>query len=340
MSLWLAAFVAVAPVLCFLAALLWLDGYKLLRPSAVVLALLAGVAMALVSYGLSDVLLNALGLGIDRASYSRNVAPLVEELLKALVIVALIRTSRVGFLVDGAIYGFAVGSGFALFENLHYLQVAQSAGLATWVVRGFGTAIMHGGTTALFTVMALTVLARRPGAGAAAYLPGLLLAVLMHGAFNRLGHMPQVATLVIVVLVPASLLVAFHLGERALSHWLGTGFDRDAEMLELINSGEFASSPPGQYIGALKRNLEGPMVADVLCYLRVYTELALRAKGLLMMRESGFVASGMDADTKARFDELHYLEGSIGAAGMRALQPLMHTSREDLWQLYMLQKSE
>ena len=110
-------------------------------------------------------------------------------------------------------------------------------------------------------------------------------------------------------------------------------------MLELINSGDFASSPPGQYIGALKRNLDGPMLADLLCYLRVYTELALRAKGVLMMRESGFVAAGMDADTKARFDELRYLEGSIGAAGMRALQPLMHTSREDLWQLYMLQKS-
>jgi hypothetical protein len=337
MSLWLATLVAIAPMLCFLAGLLWLDGYKLLRPAAVGMALLAGAMAALLSYGLSDLLLN--GLGIDHAGYSRNVAPPAEELLKALVIVALIRSSRVGFLVDGAIYGFAVGSGFALLENLHYLQIAQSAGLATWIVRGFGTAIMHGGTTALFTLAALTVLARRPGAGIAAYLPGLLLALLMHGAFNRLGHVPQVATLVIVVLVPTSLLIAFHLGERALSQWLGTGFDKDAEMLELINSGDFAGSPPGQYIGALKRNLDGPMVADLLCYLRVYTELALRAKGLLMMRESGFEASGMDEETRERFAELHYLEGSIGPAGMRALQPLMHTSREDLWQLYMLQKS-
>ena len=225
-------------------------------------------------------------------------APLSEELLKALVIVALIRASRIGFLVDGAIYGFAVGSGFALFENLHYLQIAQNAGLATWIVRGFGTAIMHGGTTALFTVMALTVLARRPQAGAAAFVPGLLVAVLMHGAFNHLGHVPQVATLVIVVLVPASLLVAFHLGEKALGQWLGSGFDKDAEMLDLITSGDFANSPPGVYLAALKRNLDGPLVADILCYLRVYTELSLRAKGLLMMRESGFVAPGMDDETR------------------------------------------
>ena len=337
MNLWIATLVAIAPVLCFLAGLLWLDGYKLLRPSAVALALAAGVGVALVSYGFASLLLH--NLDMERVTYSRYVAPITEELLKALVIVALIRASRIGFLVDGAIYGFAVGSGFALFENLHYLKIAQDAGLATWIVRGFGTAIMHGGTTALFTVMALTVLARRPSAGAAAYVPGLLVASLMHGAFNHLGHMPQVATLVIVVLVPTALLVAFHLGERALSQWLGSGFDKDAEMLELITEGDFASSPPGAYLAALKRNLEGPMVADILCYLRVYTELSLRAKGLLMMRESGFVAEGMDEDTKARFDELRYLEDSIGSAGMRAMQPLMHMSRQDLWQLYVLEKS-
>jgi hypothetical protein len=338
MNPWIATLVALAPVLCFLAGLLWLDGYKLLRPSAVALALGAGVVAGLASYGFADLLMD--GLDLRRSAYSRWVAPLTEELLKALVIVALIRASRIGFLVDGAIYGFAVGSGFALFENIHYLQIAQDAGLATWIVRGFGTAIMHGGTTALFTVMALTVLARRPQAGAAAFVPGLLVAVLMHGAFNHLGHMPQVATLVIVALVPASLLVAFHLGERALSQWLGSGFDKDAEMLDLITSGDFASSPPGVYLAALKRNLDGPLVADILCYLRVYTELSLRAKGLLMMRESGFVASGMDDETRARFDELRWLEGSIGSAGMRSMQPLMHMSRQDLWQLYMLEKSE
>jgi len=33
------------------------------------------------------------------------------------------------------------------------------------------------------------------------------------------------------------------------------------------------------------------VVADLLCYLRLHTELALRAKGILMMRESGFEAT-------------------------------------------------
>src|SRR5512135_1298324 len=99
MNPWLATLVAIAPVLCFLAGLLWLDGYKLLRPQAVAMALAAGILAALLSYGVSDLLLH--GFDLRRLTYSRYVAPLAEEVLKGLVIVALVRASRIGFLVDG-----------------------------------------------------------------------------------------------------------------------------------------------------------------------------------------------------------------------------------------------
>ena len=80
----------------------------------------------------------------------------------------------------------------------------------------------------------------------------------------------------------------------------------------------------------------GPLLADVLCYLRVYTELSLRAKGLLMMRENGFEAA-LDDETKARLAELRYLEGSIGKTGLLAVRPLLRMNPKDLWQIYMLE---
>ena len=65
---------------------------------------------------------------------------------------------------------FRVGCGFALIENLYVLWNAPDAGLATWVVRGFGTAIMHGGATAIVAVIGMirvskieNMSARRPG---------------------------------------------------------------------------------------------------------------------------------------------------------------------------------
>jgi hypothetical protein len=106
-------------------------------------------------------------------------------------------------------------------------------------------------------------------------------------------------------------------------------------MLSLINSGGLSDSPVGRYLTQLKEKFQGPVVADLVCYLRLHTELALRAKGVLMMRENGFEVP-IDEPTREKFVEMTYLEKSIGATGRRALQPMLHMSHKDLWQLYML----
>ncbi|MEO8778748.1 MAG: hypothetical protein ABI389_08745 [Rhodanobacter sp.] len=79
------------------------------------------------------------------------------------------------------------------------------------------------------------------------------------------------------------------------------------------------------------------VVADLLCDLQLYVELALYAKGTLMLRESG-IDVPIDEETRAKLQEMEYLERSVGRAGLMTLQPLMHTSRRDLWQLHMLGK--
>jgi hypothetical protein len=79
------------------------------------------------------------------------------------------------------------------------------------------------------------------------------------------------------------------------------------------------------------------VVADLLCYLRLYTELALRAKGNLLMSESGFDVP-VDEATTAKFAEMRYLEKSIGRTGLLAIHPMCHMSHKDLWQLNMLEE--
>src|SRR6185503_13843573 len=123
--------------------------------------------------------------GMDFVPYTRYVAPVMEELLKAAIVVLLIRTHRIGFLVDAAIVGFATGTGFAMLENLLYLRLAPDAPLGAWLVRGFGTAIMHGGTTAIFGVMGLALVERAGRTGVLAFVPGFLVAVALHSAFNH-----------------------------------------------------------------------------------------------------------------------------------------------------------
>jgi len=331
----LPALVGLMPVLAFLGALLYLDSYKLVKLPAVIAIVVCGAMVAGISYEANAFVLDL--VRIDIVHYSRYVAPIIEELLKGLVIVALIRMHRIGFLVDAAIFGFAVGTGFALVENLYYLRLAPNAGMGTWIVRGFGTAIMHGGATAIFAVMGLAMLERAKRANVTDLLPGFALAVALHSGYNHLSHEPRLATLAILLVLPPLLYVVFERSEKSVGGWLGQGFDADTEMLELINSGRLSDSPVGQYLHTMKDKFHGPVVADLLCYLRIYTELALHAKGILMMRENGFDIE-VDEATKAKFTEMRYLESSIGKTGLLAIQPMCHMSHKDLWQLYMLGK--
>ncbi|MEO8485229.1 MAG: PrsW family glutamic-type intramembrane protease [Betaproteobacteria bacterium] len=329
------ALVGLLPVLLFLATLVWLDSYKLVSMRLVVLVLACGVAVAVACYFVNGELIARSGL--DFATYSRYVAPAVEELAKALVVVALIRLNRIGFLVDAAILGFAVGAGFAILENLQFQRMLPDAGVGTWIVRGFGTAIMHGGATAIFAIMAVAMIERLGGGKPLALVPGLALAILLHAAFNRLADYPLVATLAVIVVLPALMAAVFQRSERAVGDWLGRGFDTDTAMLASIHSGNFADSPTGRYLDSLRTRFKGPVVADLLCYVRIHTELALRAKGVLMMRENGFDMPVDDA-TRDKFAELAYLEKSIGTTGLLALKPMLHMSQRDLWQLTMLGK--
>src|SRR5450432_1903881 len=329
------ALVGLLPVSGFLASLLYLDSYKLVKLRAIIAVVACGAIVAGASY-----FTNGYAIGwtkLDLAHFSRYVAPITEELLKGLVIVALIRLHRIGFLVDAAIFGFAVGTGFATVENLYFLHLVPNAGIATWIVRGLGTAIMHGGATAIFAVMSLGLLERTPGATVRALIPGYGVAVVLHSAFNHLLTSPQIAMLAILVVLPPLFYIVFQRSEKAVGDWLGKGFDADTEMLELINSGRLSDSPVGEYLTTLKSKFKGPVVADLICYLRLYTELALRAKGILMMRESGFEVP-VDEETRAKFAEMRYLESSIGKTGLLAIQPMCHMNHRELWQLYMLGK--
>ena len=327
------ALLGLLPVCCFLAALVYLDSYKLVPMRWILAAIGMGCLAVVVSYPI-NVGVGGL-LGIDFVSLTRYFAPVVEEMLKALIIVALIRSNRIGFLVDAAIFGFAVGTGFAIFENLFYLQYSPNMLLGTWIVRGFGTAIMHGGATAVFAIVAHTLLGQHPGKGWVVLLPGFVVAVIVHSLFNHFFFPPVINTLVVLASLPVLLAVVFQFSEKSVSDWLGMGFDADTELLELINSGEFSASKVGLYLNSLKEKFEGPVVVDLLCYLRLHTELSIRAKGLLMMREQGFMDKPGE-ETRAKLEELKFLESSIGTTRLLARKPFMQMSQKDLWQVYVL----
>lgn len=324
------------PVLFFSLVLYFLDNYKLVKFRAVLEALLAGCSAAIFCFFLNRWALSL--LHFSSVSYARYLAPVVEELAKVIYLVYLFRKKRVGFMVDAAILGFALGAGFALFENITYLYYLTDSNPLYWVIRGFGTAIMHGGNVALIGILAKRLADRRGFERFTFFLPGLGLAITLHSLFNHLLlHLQFLSSFIFLVGLPPLVFFVFGRSEKSLRQWLDTGFSTDLELLEMTRTGTVLKSNLGQYLQSLKDRIPGEILADMLCYLRVFIELSIKAKGILLMSEAGFTVPP-DLEVKDKFQELKYLEKSIGLLGKRILSPLLHTSTRDLWQLHMLKK--
>lgn len=327
--------ISLLPVLVFLVALVWLDSFRLVHRRRVLLGLVAGAVGALLSYLINTVILDLTGL--PTVTFAILAAPLVEETCKGAWVAWQIRQKQVGFLIDAAILGFATGAGFAIVENIYYLQNLAEVPLLVWLIRGLGTALMHGGTTALLAVY-LRGRGDRSVSGPP-WVGAVFLATLLHAAFNRFMTEPIVATGVMLLVLPVLMVLVYRHGEQRLRAWLGRGFDRDTELLSLINEGQVQQTPLGRYLLSLRENFRPDTVADMLCLLRLQVELSLRAKGLLILREQG-LDPAPDPLLAEKLVELRWLEASIGRTGLLAMRPICHWRGADYWQRHLLEERE
>ncbi|MCW8985956.1 MAG: PrsW family intramembrane metalloprotease [Thermoanaerobaculales bacterium] len=327
--------VGLLPVFSFLLALILLDSFKLVK-----LRIVAGLIVAGGLGAGASLIVNSwleIAFDLDMATLVRYVAPPTEEILKSVVIIYLFARHRVAFLVDSAIIGFAVGAGFAAAENIHYFVALEENGVAMWVVRGFGTALMHGSVSALVAIISKQLVERRGGPNPWVFLPGLALAVVLHSAFNHFFIAPTATTVLILIVLPVFFVAVFHFSEARTREWLGTGFDTDAELLESITAGRASDSRIGAYLVELRERFPPSTVVDMVCLLRLRLELSIRAKGILIARQAGFEVPA-DPDMEGRFTELKFLEHSVGRTGLLAMSPLFHFSDRDLWQYHMIGK--
>ncbi len=330
----LEALVGLGPVLLFLFGLLYLDSFKLVGFATVGGVLLLGGLAAVLSYFVSGPVMDAAHISFEQ--YSRYFAPVVEESLKASVMVYLFARNRIGFMVDAAILGVAVGAGFSLFENVYYAYVFPDANLGIWMVRGLGTALMHGGVMAVFGVTAQALSERHTKIDPLNYVPGLMLAISLHSIFNQFTHWPVQSTAATIIILPLALLFVFDKSEHHVHDWLVHDYDSHEHLLDDIRSGRFANSEAGRFILTLAARFNKQVVADIFAYIKMHTELVLQAERTLLAKESG-LAVPADPQTAEKFKILHALERKIGRTAMLTISPHLKFSRQELFELHELE---
>ena len=322
------------PVLLLLAGLVLMDSFKLLRPLALAAALAWGGLVAMANQPLHAWLLDG---GMALQTLTRYAAPVAEEIGKIGFVVFLLARRKIGFLIDAAVLGFAAGTGFAVVENFVFLQALPDAPTALWLVRGLGTATLHGATTAIAAVVAKGFQEQRGLPLPVSLSCGVALAIVIHSAYNHLLLPPLASTILLLVALPLVLMAIFDRGEKAASAWVGEGLDLDLERLDALVSKQFDESNFGVYLRELKARFEGPVVADMVCLIRLQLELSVQARALLMARQAGLELR-VDDDLDEALVEMAFLRKSIGTTGLIALKPLQVSTRGAEFHRHLLEQ--
>jgi hypothetical protein len=242
-------------------------------------------------------------------------------------------------MVDSAICGFAVGAGFALVENIFFLHELEGQNLVLWMLRGFGTAIMHGGAAGIGAFVSVYFFESRQWRGIRQFAPGILAAVLLHSLFNQGWLAPVPSAMAMILGLPVVFVSVFYVSEESLRRWMGGKLDQDIDLLAMIASGEFKETPQGAYLMSLNDAFPPEVRGDMLTLLHLTTELSARAKGNLLLREAGLEVVP-DPEIETSLIEMKYLEKSIGPTGMLAVRPLLKQTPRDLWEVHHLSREK
>ncbi|MEW6718274.1 MAG: PrsW family glutamic-type intramembrane protease [Chloroflexota bacterium] len=179
-----ALLIATAIPLLFLYLVYTLDLYRTGAFRHIITCFVWGIAAFFIATLLNPIFIN---FGwFDHNTTVRFAAPVVEEILKALFLIYLVRKPTFTYFVDGAIYGFSVGIGFAILENYQYVLGHPEAAMSVAIGRVLSTNLMHASASAMVGI-ALGLARFQRYTGRIVYLClGWTLAMGLHITFNNL----------------------------------------------------------------------------------------------------------------------------------------------------------
>ena len=332
---------ALVPVLVMLAMFIWLDVFKLMTLWETLGLLLLGGVTAAVSYPVSGVFLDALPLGYS--NYSRFAAPWVEEAIKGIAVAALFYFNRIGFKLDAVISGFAIGAGFSVVENIIYLTRFPDLAANVWMVRGLGTAVMHGTTAAILAATAHEFAERETRGRAASYdfsllwfLPGYLAAGAMHTAFNQFPDRPLLVMIATLAIAPFLIMGIFKVGAVEAQDWLVTERSAHAAELAAWRAGRFPDSDSGRRIAALVARSDEATGARIREYCELMTWLVMQAEDAL--HDQTEEAGKVEVEARFAIDRVRQLRRDMGRTTFAALKRLLPFSRNDYWEVSELKE--
>jgi hypothetical protein len=188
----------------------------------------------------------------------------------------------------------------------------------------------------LFAIVSETMTQRHLKMNPLLYVPGLIVAYLLHAIFNHFPVSPILSTVVTLLILPTILFLLFERDETTIHNFLELDFATHKKLLRQIEHGEFTGCEAGRFLKDMKDKLEAPVANEMLEYFRLHTELVLSAESILLGREQG-IDIEIGEVIQRRLKKMHALEKHIGHAGLRTLRPHLKFTAKDMWEIHLIE---
>ena len=211
------------------------------------------------------------------------------------------------------------------------------------MVRGLGTAVMHGTTVAIVAAVAHELAERETRQAASQFdfnllwfVPGYLGAVAIHTAFNQFPDRPLLALIATLAIAPFVIMGIFRFGAVEAQHWLSHEREVHRKALKAWKSGGYPADESGRKIAALVARSDPKTAENIREYCEQLTFLAWTAENALHDQVDD--VSKVEVEAGAAFDRLEALRRALGKTGFAALKPLLPFSRNDYWEISELEE--
>lgn len=263
----------------------------------------------------------------SRSEIVRYAAPVGEEVIKALILIYLVRRPNFTYFVDGAIYGFAVGMGFAIFENYEYIG-ASTVGIGTAITRVISVNLIHASATALVGIYLGKSRFSRVWGQVGYTVGGLLLAIILHGLFNNITDREIPGPILVysaVIGIAATGIIAFIIfrGLAEQRQWI----EEKLGMSDRVTGSEarvvHKLADLGEILEPLRKQFGDAKVGEVEEFLLLQARLGIKRKTLDKLPDEKMRAAVETeiADIREKMEEKRRRAGSYVMLAVRNIFP-------------------
>jgi RsiW-degrading membrane proteinase PrsW (M82 family) len=262
-------------------------------------------------------------------------APIYEEIFKGLILLYLVRRAKFTYSVDGAIYGFAVGTGFAVVENCFYIYTNFPAASQIAFQRVFLANLVHAFSSAAIgiTLGIFRLETSKLRWGIPTF--GLLLAIGQHMLFNNLIGREEIHPVVFFLpVLPGILFILFVMqhGKKQAQGWIKEklGMDNRVTRGEVALVDHLAAPDDSLYPVVERFGAETASQVEKLLYLQAY--IGIKTKALDGLRCNDTIYKAVEAEINEMRIKMKKIQSEIGAYPMLFVRGLFTDEMASVWE--------